>query len=467
MASIAGVFIKDSTVKRGRPIHAQAREIIYNVYQYFVKESFKFKKYMDADGNYYFKKVQERVCQATGISRKTISRILTEAETASNIVETPSSSIKFTTPKKGRKKLAFRVDLDNFDYDVIRRTVYDFQLKHRELPTLKSLNTKLSETIGYKGSVETIRRILRELGMRFVKIEKNKKVLMEQHDVRLKRIEYLEKIKTYRSESKNVVYIGETTIDLSHKKGEDGKIEVKKPKGGEHLVVAYAGNETGFVPGAFSVYVPSDMNNDYIHYEKWLRNQLMVNIPKNSILVIDDSPNNNRYVDRPPNANSIKEQMINWLKRQNIPVDTTLSKPQIYAIVCRHKDNLTEFAVDKLVAEYGHTILRLPSYHAKFNPLESIWLDFRSNVAAASTEYGNMNLTTAKKIITERVNMFSAEKWKKLCEEAIKSEDEYRKKEHALDEYLDRIMVNDCNFESDGDCYDSSDSEMEVVELED
>lgn len=453
--------------KRGKPLRGQSREIIYNVYKYFVTETDRFKKNEDENVSCYFKKVQERVANATGISRRTLNNILNEVST-----ETHSTEIKFSTPKKGRPKKQFRLHMDDFDYDVVRRMVYDFHLRFNELPTIKSLKAKLSEAINYNGSEKTLRKILHEMGFRFTKMEDNRKLLMEKHDVSLKRMEYLDKIRKFRESGKNIVYMDESYIHTSHTKGkswsDDKKKGVKKPiSKGQRLIIVHAGNEKGFVPGAFLTYKSTDTTGDYHNemnndnYEKWLVNQLIPNIPSDSVLVIDNAPYHNKYVERPPNSNTIKQEMIHWLNRHEIPVDPKLTKTQIYAIICQHKERHTEFSVDKVLAEHGHTVLRLPPYHPDFNPIENIWSQLKGYVASRNV---GMNLTTVKTLLTEKVNMIGAEDWKKVCDHAIKCENEYRSIQHGLDNYTDRLVINTADSDSDIDLFESTDSEMEVIE---
>ncbi|RVE43769.1 hypothetical protein evm_011618 [Chilo suppressalis] len=211
---------------------------------------------------------------------------LSPAET--NPVLTEKYSQKRATKKQ------HRLDLDDFDDDVVQRMVYDFHLRFNELPTIRALKIKLSEAINYNGPEKMLRKILLGMGLRFTKMEDNRKVLMEKCDARLKRIEYLDKI-----------------------------------------------------------------------------------------------------------------------------FDPILTKPQIYAIICRHKENFTEFYVDKILAEHGYTTLRLLPYHPDFNPIENIWSQLKGYVAARNVD---MNLNSVKNLLTEKVNMIGTEEWKNVCEHAIKCE---------------------------------------------
>lgn len=71
--------------------------------------------------------------------------------------------------------------------------------------------------------------------------------------------------------------------------------------------------------------------------------------------------------------------MINWLNGHEIPVDSKLTKPQIHGIICRHKESYTVF---RILAEHGHTVLRLPPYHPDFNPIENVWSQLKGYVAS-------------------------------------------------------------------------------------
>lgn len=83
------------------------------------------------------------------------------------------------------------------------------------------------------------------------------------------------------------------------------KKRVKKPiSKDQRLIIVHAGNEKGIVPGAFLTYKSTDTTGDYHNemnndnYEKWLVNQLIPNIPRDSVLVIDNAPYHNKYVER-------------------------------------------------------------------------------------------------------------------------------------------------------------------------
>lgn len=76
----------------------------------------------------------------------------------------------------------------------------------------------------------------------------------------------------------------------------------------------------------------------------------------------------------------------------------------------------------------------------------------KKNVAA--------NVTSVKELILEKVNMIGPDEWKKVCDHAIKCEDEYRKFEPVFDNHSDRFILNI------GSSSDSNDSESEMSGIE-
>lgn len=52
-----------------------------------------------------------------------------------------------------------------------------------------------------------------------------------------------------------------------------------------------------------------------------------------------------------------------------------------------------------------------------------------------------MNLTTVKTLLAEKVNMIGSEEWKKVCDHAIKCENKFRRFQHSLENYTDRLVI--------------------------
>jgi transposase len=448
-------------LKSGRRLDRQACEIILNIYLYFLTENERFKHSNNAD---YFSKVQQRVSEASGISRRTVSKILQKEYQNKSITTSPKMV------KLGRPNKLFCLDLDDFDYSVIRRLVYNFHLIYKQVPTIKALKSKLSDAINFTGCDFTLRKILRKMGFRYKKVQNNRKLLIEKDDVRLKRVKFLAAIKKYRSQERDIVYMDETYIHTSHLTAkswvDSSEIGVKQLiSKGQRLIIVHAGSRKGFIPGALLMYQSTDKTGDYHNamnsenYEKWVRNQLIPNLAPHSVLVVDNAAYHNKYVERPPNSNATKQKMIDWLTKHNIPIDPTLKKIEMYEIVCKHKQDLVEYSLDKIMKEYGHSVLRLPPYHPDFNPIENIWSQIKGYVSKRNI---NMNMTTVKLLVQEKINMIGPDIWAKVCDHAIKCENEYRTHEDQLENHMDSFVITVRENSDDDTPENSSDSDCDM-----
>lgn len=116
-------------LRKGKRLDRQACEVIFNIYLYFSTENDKFKH-----TNYtaYFCKVQKRVSEASGISQRTVNKILQKEYINQSTSNSPKSA------KLGRPNKLFCLGLDDFDYNVIRRLVYNFHLIYKQVPTIKA-----------------------------------------------------------------------------------------------------------------------------------------------------------------------------------------------------------------------------------------------------------------------------------------------------------------------------------------
>lgn len=453
--------------KRGKPLKSQARTIVYSVYLYFVMESKLFPKLNTEEDQKYFQRVQERVAKATGVSSTTVTRIIKESKDV-------SEAGIFETPKKGGKKKEYRLNLDSFDYTVIRNMIYDFHIRFKEVVTLKSLKIKLFEAIGFQGCLKTLRRIVKDMGFYFAKTESNRCILMEKYEVRLKRIKYLEEIKKLRDSGRNIVFMDESYIHTSHTKNKCWTDKNKKGvkhqiSKGQRLIIVHAGNEKGFVPGALILDKCMDSEGDYHReinsdrYQTWLRNQLIPNLPSNSVLVIDNAPYHNSLLIKPPNSNTRKADMVSWLQKHDIPCNSSLTKPEIYETVKQNKSNHTKYAIDQILNEYGHAVIRLPPYHPDFNPIENIWSQIKGYVAKKNVA---MNLTSIRILVQEKIDMIGTHEWTAVCNHAIKCEEKYRLDEGLLDENIDnRFVINIGCSDSDTSIGSLDDSDLSDVEM--
>lgn len=112
-----------------------------------------------AEGVQKLKDARWRTAQATGVSEKTVSRILSEKRKAD---ETGSGIRSPHQNKKPRKCL--RRDIAAEHQKIIRNTVETYQSEFKKPPSLNGLRTVLEERIGFTGCKQTLRHILVAVG---------------------------------------------------------------------------------------------------------------------------------------------------------------------------------------------------------------------------------------------------------------------------------------------------------------
>lgn len=106
-------------------------------------------------------------------------------------------------------------------------------------------------------------------------------------------------------------------------------------------IVLHAGNESGFIPGASLVFSSSTKNPDYHgemnkeNFLKWFENQLLKNLEKPSLIVMDNASYHSSLEDKIPNSSWTKANIKDWLQKQHIQFDEGLFKIQLLDLVAR------------------------------------------------------------------------------------------------------------------------------------
>lgn len=97
---------------------SQSKQIVYKEYTFLKQLSTKPDLTTD-----FFKNTQIRTAEACGLSERTVRRICSEAKEKA---EESTSVMVFKSPRKGYKRAKIVSELDDFDSDVVRRTVHEF-----------------------------------------------------------------------------------------------------------------------------------------------------------------------------------------------------------------------------------------------------------------------------------------------------------------------------------------------------
>ena len=251
------------------------------------------------------------------------------------------------------------------------------------------------------------------------------------------RCKYLRKIKEYRQEQRNIVFMDETWINAHHTKEKEWtskdlsqRRQVLASKG-QRLIICHAGSaEEGFVENADLVFKSKSTDNRDYHTEmdghnftKWVSAKLLPNVKEKSVFVLDNASYHN-VVDKedqiPTNAWK-KADIMEWFRRNGIPFPEKSFK---YELLARIKTMSLKkvYAVDKLFTAAGHDVLRLPPYHSHLNPIELVWAQVKGQVADENTSF---KLDDVKTLTHKALAAVDIEKWRKCAAHVEREEQNY------------------------------------------
>jgi hypothetical protein len=246
----------------------------------------------------------------------------------------------------------------------------------------------------------TLGRALGRLGFVFGK-SRRKSALRERDDVLIARRTYLRAKLTNRDGQAGTirpeVYLDESYVNVNHSSertwyfAEEGPW-VRKPSGkGPRLILVHAITAAGWVAGAKLVFQAKKRTGDYhgqMNFEnfcKWFVESLLPGIPESSLIVMDNAPYHNVYVEGTfyPTSSTKKVELSEWLQ-QNHPTlyEESMLKPELLQL-CRELCPKPEYELDRIAEAEGHQILRTPQYHPELQPIETCWGVVKNHCATA------------------------------------------------------------------------------------
>jgi transposase len=106
-----------------------------------------------------------------------------------------------------------------------------------------------------------------------------------------------------------------------------------------------------------------------------MKNDLLPSLSEPSIVVLDNdnASYHSRLEEKLPTCSWRKNELQTWLKKRNISFLEEYKKNTLLQLCKSNCKTPPVRAVDKIIAEAGHEVLRLPPYHCIFNPIEMVW----------------------------------------------------------------------------------------------
>jgi transposase len=237
------------------------------------------------------------------------------------------------------------------------------------------------------------------------------------------------------------VYFDETFINRNHSNQftwyfDDDGPEVNKPTGkGQRLIVVDAITREGWVQNARLVFEAKRRTGDYHgqmdwgNFSKWFEEQLLPNIPANSIIIMDNASYHNTTEENTfPKSNARKEYLCNWLDDKGIPWGEDMLRAELYAL-CKLFEPKPDYKIDKIAQAAGHSVLRTPQYHPELQPIEMCWGIMKNYMA----KHCDFTLTKFRENLPLAFSQVTRETCEKLIAKTIAEEDKFWKEDGKID----------------------------------
>ena len=275
--------------------------------------------------------------------------------------------------------------------------------------------------------------------------------LKEQDYVITARRAYLRRKLANRTSDGNLlrpeIYLDETYINKNHSRRftwylDDDGPWVNKPSGvGPRLIILHAMTAKGWVNNSELVFEAKKRTGDYHgqmnwgNFSIWFKEQLLPNIPPNSLIVLDNAPYHNVLADGfLPREGRSKEQLQAWLTRNGYPWGKDMLKSELLKL-CLRVAPLPDYRLDLTAREYGHEILRTPPYHPELQPIETCWAVVKNHMA------DHCDFTI--KGLRERLPEAFSKVTKQTCCDIMQNIFAQEKRYWAEDEKLDYTFASD------------------------
>jgi len=362
---------------RGKSFTPEEKKFIVSVKQYFDRNK----------SNFSCNELSvQMTADALGIGVATVNRIMASYQ------KDPQSLIAPPKPK-GCPEYA----INSSHQEIIRSYIRSANAEGKHI-TAEAILSFLQEQSTEEFSERTLARTLDRWGFEFGKGIRTQH-LKEKDYIIAARQRYLRKMRNNRAFGSQIttirpeVYLDESYVNKNHSNDftwystEDGPW-VQKPTGnGDRFVIVNAITQDGWVPGARLIFKSSRKTGDYhgqMNWElfhKWFTEQLLANIPANSIIIMDNAAYHNvLFENSAPTPGCSKERILNWLALNKIPCASDCLKAELIEIINKIAPEPT-YEIDEIARRLGHEVVRTPPYHPELQPIEICWGVLKNEIA--------------------------------------------------------------------------------------
>lgn len=113
------------------------------------------------------------------------------------------------------------------------------------------------------------------------------------------------------------------------------------------LIMAYLSSSHTRRQGTTTVIIMNAVN-----FQKWTTENLLPNIPQNSVVIMDNAAYHSTQIDRKPTMSSLKIHMQEWLTRKNVPFNESARKCDLMNFINQQKVE-KQYRIDETIKAAG------------------------------------------------------------------------------------------------------------------
>ncbi|CAH2085487.1 unnamed protein product [Euphydryas editha] len=252
---------------------------------------------------------------------------------------------------------------------------------------------------------EALKKKLHAWGYAYKKTLNGSYMLIENPKIKFDRFNYLNKIRNYRLKGRKIYYVDERYI-LKHSVQKYSSIlndnTQKSYKGFLYLhVISSDGYENG-------IYVCHDQETSFEEtFKKWMIDVILYSIKPSSVVVMQDNVLHGIETKKSITMYHTKKEMLNWLRQNNIPCDSSMRKPTLYELIEKCTTNNKDYDIDRVFKSHGHDVLRLPKTFPLLTPTTYLWSYIAKNFDLSK---GNSPVAV-KTLLTKGINSLTKLIW--------------------------------------------------------
>ncbi|VVC92516.1 unnamed protein product [Leptidea sinapis] len=329
-------------------------------------------------------------------------------------------------------------------YVVIMRAVNSILLNSKLGPSMNCTNYYMEYINQCKiialpnVSLKSFSDLLVSLGFIYKLDSVGKLFLIERPIQIFTRFHYLSKVLKYRNmKDKQFYYIDERYIDdkCNFKKCwlQNAKNN-PKPHDVFHCMVSSKKYECGFISSQICI----------LDFKRWLLELALPKIQPESIIIMDENCYNNLSEEDEITEYHSKEEMMKYLKNNDIPYTENMRKAEIFELINKCVPQKQKYSnLYNNFKAHGHVLLCLPSKLSGLTLTELLW----DHVKTMMTPNDTLNIKTIRHAVYKYLSTLPQKTFTELETKLIEMENEIFAMDATVEDYLEKEvnMVNSCD----------------------